>query len=328
MTTDKHPLLVTSVSQAPLLVSWQRRLLGRFHVTGVFWYRLHFWAMRHLPRPLLPITLLAFASFFTIVLVGMRRAIANNLEWVHGSRVGWLTRQRWAFRTIFNHAWCMTETYEGHADHSRELDIEVEGEEHWRDLMGRTPGFVLVTAHVGHWEVGSRVRSPHKTRRIHVVRAPEIDPEAQEFLANLLRQSCGEHLEMHFTRPDDPSLGARLLLALRAGEIVAVQGDRPRDAQRTITATLFGRSLELPLGAAAMGRAADTALLPIFVFRRGRSKSTLVFRPPIAVPHTKNREQDWQVAVDAIAREVEWAIRREPHQWFCFRDLWGRIEAR
>lgn len=318
----RQPLV--AVSQEPELVSWQRRLLGRFHVTGVFWYRLHFWAMRHWPRPLVPATVLAFASLFSLLLRGMRRAIANNLEWVHGHRVGWWTRYRWAFRTIRNHAWCMTETYEGHAGRQGALDIAVEDERHWHRLMASPRGFVLVTAHVGHWEIGSRIRLPQKQRRIHVVRAPEIDAQAQTFLSELLRRSCGEHLEMHFTRADDPILGARLLAALRRGEIVAVQGDRPRDGQRTLTASLFGQPLELPVGSAAIARAADVPLLPVFVFRRGRSQSTVVFRAPITVAHTGDRESDWRGAVEQIARDVEWAIRREPHQWFCFRDLWGR----
>ena len=29
-----------------------------------------------------------------------------------------------------------------------------------------------------------------------------------------------------------------------------------------------------------------------------------------------------EAALQKIADEVEWAIRHEPHQWFCFRQLW------
>jgi lauroyl/myristoyl acyltransferase len=157
-----------------------------------------------------------------------------------------------------------------------------------------------------------------------VVRAPEIDAKAQRFLAELLRSRGGAHVEVHFTRAEDPALGARLIAALRAGEIVALQGDRSRSGQRSAPARLFGRSIALPVGAAALARAAGVPLLPVFVFRRGRASSTVSFRPPIAVPRTAHREQDWQTAVTAIAREIEWAIDRRPHQWFCFRDLWGR----
>jgi Kdo2-lipid IVA lauroyltransferase/acyltransferase len=314
--------------QAPVVLSWQRQLLGRLHFTGVFWYRLHALALRVLPRFLLAPGVLVFAMFFSIVLRGVRRAIGHNLEWVEGERVSWLRRQAWAFRTIWNHAWCMTETYDGLVGSSKEPDVLVEGVEHWDRVTSGVRGFVLVTAHVGHWEVGSRLARPGPRRRIHVVRAPEIDPKAQEFLRSLLEQSGGDSFEVHFTRPDDPALGARLLGALRKGDVVALQGDRARAGQRAARVSLLGRPHEVPLGPAALARAAEVPLLPVFVFRRGRARSTVVFHPSIDVPRTSDRDADGRVAAAAIAAAVESAIRRQPHQWFCFRDLWGRPPRR
>ena len=47
---------MTSVTEIPPhapQTGWARRVLGDFHVTGLFWYRLHAWAARALPEPLL-----------------------------------------------------------------------------------------------------------------------------------------------------------------------------------------------------------------------------------------------------------------------------------
>ncbi len=89
---------------------------------------------------------------------------------------------------------------------------------------------------------------------------------------------------------------------------------------RTTTVEIFGRPMDLPSGPAALARAAGVALLPVFVFRRGRHHSRLVFRPPIRV--TGRGDDALAEAVRRIGGDVEWAIRREPHQWFCFRELW------
>ena len=45
-------------------------------------------------------------------------------------------------------------------------------------------------------------------------------------------------------------------------------------------------------------------------------------REPFRVARTADRDRDVAEAVRRIAAEVEWAIRQEPHQWFCFRKIW------
>jgi lauroyl/myristoyl acyltransferase len=48
-----------------------------------------------------------------------------------------------------------------------------------------------------------------------------------------------------------------------------------------------------------------------------------VVRPAIVVARTRDREADVAEGVRRLAAEIEWAIRERPHQWFCFRRLWG-----
>jgi KDO2-lipid IV(A) lauroyltransferase len=126
---------------------------------------------------------------------------------------------------------------------------------------------------------------------------------------------------MHF-QSDDPLQGMQLVDALRRGEIVAVQGDRPRTGGRSIDATLFGRPFPLPPGPAALARTAGVPLLPVFVFREGRRRYRVVFRPPIHASLAEAAGADRAATMRRVAVEIEWAIRRAPHQWFCFKRLW------
>jgi lauroyl/myristoyl acyltransferase len=306
--------------QAPEL-GRARRWLGSLHVTGVFWYRFHRFGMRVLPSWAVTAFIVVFTSFFFVVLIRIRRAIASNLVPVLGP-CGWWRRQRRIYRTLWNVAWCLSERYERlDARHRESAVVTAGGEEHWRRAMASPEGLILVTAHVGHWELGS-MSVPG--RHVHVVREEEMDREAQKLMRELLERQAsagdgGAGFTVHFARAD-PALGLKLLKALRRGEMVAVQGDRPPRSARTTTVRVFGRPLDLPSGPEGVARAAGVALLPVFVFRRGRHRSELVFRPPIRVagPEPEALED----AIHRIGAEVEWAIRREPHQWFCFRELW------
>lgn len=309
-------------TQAPSVGGRSKRVLGGLHWTGAFWYRLHSFGVRILPEFALPLMTRLFASVFVIGLGGVRRGIASNLEAVLGP-AGRVTNWRRSFRTLLQHAWCMNESYEGLQQAGRQKPA-VEGLEHWRAVTGSGRGFVLVTAHVGHWQVGSHLTERGKVSKIHVVREQELDPEAQRFMEEMLRKSAGDGYEVHFSGGQDPALGTRLLKALRAGEVVALQGDRASGRGRRLTIELFGRPFEVPAGPAALARAAGVPLLPIFVFRSGRASSTLSFRPPIEVSSEQPSRVATRAAMQTYGGELEWAVRREPHQWFCLRELWPK----
>jgi KDO2-lipid IV(A) lauroyltransferase len=298
---------------------WARRLLGRFHVTGVFWYRLHGWGGAHWPSSLMWLMVGLFTSFFFLTLYRIRIAVAHNLEPVLG-HAGWIRRQVRAYRTMWNFAWCLTERYERLVS-TRPFTVETDDLPRWRELCDAGEGFILVTAHLGSWEVGAMLPATAVERPVHVVREAEGDPQAQEYVSELMRrqQGAAPHIT-HFA--EDPQLGMLLLDALRRGEIVALQGDRPRAGGKSATVTLFGRPFPLPLGPAALARAAGVPLVPVFVFRGGRRRFSCQIRPPIRVAATADRDADLRQCLQSLAAELERAITHRPYQWFCFRRLW------
>jgi KDO2-lipid IV(A) lauroyltransferase len=193
-------------------------------------------------------------------------------------------------------------------------------------LFSSGGGFVMVTAHLGNFEVGSMLPAFEEAREVHVVREKEADPEAQAFIERLLVRAGGSHYVSHFEGEHELQ-GLELLNALRSGGIVGVQGDRPRSGGRIVRATMFGRPFPLPDGPATLARVAEAPLVPIFVLRRGRRHYRIEIREPIRVARSGRRDRDVAEAMQRVADEIEWAIRQAPHQWFCFREVWPQIRA-
>ena len=304
-----------------------RKLLGDFHVTGSFWYRIHRWGMSVLPAWAISPVVNVFTAFFFVALRRIRRAIGSNLVPVLGE-CGWWERQSRIWKTMWTFAWCLSERYRylGGKDSAA---LVAEGEEIWNKTLEEGLGVLVVTAHIGHWEIGSRLGLTRSGRLVHVVREAELDPRAQEFIQGLFEDVAEDGYRVHFLEDSSLAAGVQLRAMLLQGDIVAVQGDRPRSSGRTRVTDLFDRPFELPVGPAVLARVAGVPMLPIFVFREGRNRSRVVIRDAIRVEESGDSGEAVAAALQQFVDDLEWAIRRRPYQWFCFRELWpdGGVEA-
>ena len=102
----------------------------------------------------------------------------------------------------------------------------------------------------------------------------------------------------------------------------SVKIETPTGKSATLPVTLFGHAYGLPEGPPALARAAGVPLLPAYTLREGRRRYCVLFGQPIEVPRGNDRRADLAAAATTIAASVEGAIRRAPHQWFCFAPLW------
>ncbi len=299
-------------------VGWAKRLLGPLYFTSAFWYKFPGEGMKRTPV-WMRIAALPIATVLCFVFLGnIRRAIGRNRELVEG-KASWYRRQRWAWSTFYQFAWCYMERFEQFLPGFKATST-VEARHHWDKLIDAGRGFVLVTAHIGHWEMGSTLPTSKSDLEIHLVREPEIDPKAQEYTEQLVAQLGGARYVTHFAQ-GELDLGLELANALKDGHIVALQGDRPRTGGQMIEAPLFGTTFPFPRGVSALARLTRTPLLPVFLLRTGRRSYNVIFRPPIQVERTRNRDADLLKATTTLASEIEWAVRREPAQWFCLREI-------
>jgi KDO2-lipid IV(A) lauroyltransferase len=310
--------VATAQPHAPK-VSWLRKVLGPFYVTGVFWYWFPTVAPRVLPGwAFVPTETFCGAAFF-LFLHNVRRAIRYNLTAVLGPCGYWAGQWR-ALRTLVTFSQCFGDRYE-RLVRGKRFRVVVEGKDVWEEASRSGRGIILVTAHVGAWDAMSQLAPAGLARVVHVVREEEIDPASQEFIRRLVREQGDPNCHTHFAT-GDPSLGLQLKQALERGDLVALQGDRPRVGSRSVVASLFGRTMDLPAGPAVLARLTGAELLPVFCFRERHYLYRIVFRPPIRVRSDVERGQAEVEATQGLGREIEWAIRHRPHQWFALGRVW------
>ena len=259
-----------------------------------------------------------WSLFFFFLLRRPRAIVTRHLDHILG-RAGFFRRQVRIFKFFKQHAWCLVEHFEQFRPDFQPR-CEREGDQ-WPDLLASDKGFLIVTAHVGMWEIGQLMPVTDGKRRLHVVREREEHEGTQKVVAELLAAHPHARIVTHFL-DDDMALGASLLGALRSGDVVCLAADRAKPGMVAMPATCFGKPVQMPVGPVALARAANVPIVPTFVYREGRKHYRIVAKTPFFVARTADRDADLRAAIDRLAGEVEAAIRRDPFQWKRWEPLW------
>jgi lauroyl/myristoyl acyltransferase len=289
-------------------VSW----LGRFRPHGVFWRQFLRWAVNNVPYWVEAVLLGFWTLLFMLWGPGRRGILANLREILPGSSV--LANVFRTYRVMWNFAWTIDDNVR-----FKELrvvpDWEFVGREHFERLVNEPGGAIILTAHMGSYDLGAHLFAQMSKRQIVMVRAPEIDPQTQHFEEKQRGQP--ESLKVDFsTRSTE--LALELLHALQRGEIIAIQGDRVTPGISTLPATLFGRKTTLPSGPFALSMAARVPVYPLFIVRLGRRRYRLVVGEPFAVQRTRDRVEAFDAAMAQWTRELEAVVRPAWFQWYTF----------
>jgi lauroyl/myristoyl acyltransferase len=95
----------------------------------------------------------------------------------------------------------------------------LDGELHFATAARTGRGLIVLTAHLGNWELGGRLVAESSARPTHVVVQAEPNPRLESFLR-------GGPAPVRFVARRHPTDVLGLMTALRRGEVVAMQGDR------------------------------------------------------------------------------------------------------
>jgi phosphatidylinositol dimannoside acyltransferase len=285
---------------------------NRFHVRAVFWRRFLVFAILNVPAWIEPVVSAVWAMLFLLWGPG-RRGVMRNLQAIKPGSTAFINFFR-SYRVFWNYAWTIGDTVR-----FRELgvmpDWEFVGWQHF-ETMQQSGGAILLTAHMGSYDLGAELFAETSSQRIIMVRAPEVDPQTHAFEET--RKSDKVQIEFNV---EAANLALDLLHAVRDGGVVAIQGDRITPGLSDLPATLFGRTTRLPAGPFALAMASQAPIHPMFIVRRGRRLYRLVACEPILVPTLRNREEAFSEAMASWTRELESVLRTSWYQWFMFEEM-------
>jgi KDO2-lipid IV(A) lauroyltransferase len=170
-------------------------------------------------------------------------------------------------------------------------------------------GVLLITAHIGNWELGGAIMTA-LGYRLNVVFLPQRLEKINRLFDRQRKQRGLQLIPLgHAARG--------VLQAFKRKECVVMMADRDFTAHHHAT-VFFGKPAQLSSGPPRIAIRTRIPLVPAFVLRQKNDTFLLRFYPSIIVgEHSTLAEVEKK-----IAEVMEKEIARDPSQWFIFENFW------
>ncbi len=196
-----------------------------------------------------------------------------------------------------------------------DLFAEVEGWEHVEAAMALGRGVVLVTGHLGNWELSGAYLAARGVP-LDAIYFPAANKAFDAYM-----QETRQRVGMRIVTVWDTT--REVPRALRAGRVVAFLADQALIGLSAAAVTFFGRPAFTPRGPAVFALRAGAPILFAVGVRRRDGRFRLVVEP-IAVEPTGDKDADVQRIVEAFTAALERRIRETPAQYFWHHKRWKR----
>jgi KDO2-lipid IV(A) lauroyltransferase len=243
-----------------------------------------------------------------------RRLARRNLQRILGPGADRCEVQRLVGRVFRNYARYMLDLLrlpQFEPDEVKE-QFKAFGLEHIDEGLQRGKGVVMVTAHIGNWDMaGAFVAARGYPVNVLV---ETLQPRRWNDLVQEIRHAIGMR-----AIPIETGL-RQMLQALRRNEILAILIDRPL-AEEGVQVKFFGAPTRVPAGAATLALRSGASVLAAAAIRSGDGFEAHV-SPLIELEPSGDLGRDIQELTQRAMSWLESLIRSHPDQWFMFRDMW------
>ena len=193
--------------------------------------------------------------------------------------------------------------------------IRTEGLLHYLSAEAKGKGVLVLTGHLGGWELSSFYHSLMGHPMGMVIR--RLDNRLLDEYVNSIRCLYGNRA-LH---KDDFARG--LLTAMHAGETVGILMDTNMTPPQGVFVKFFGITACTASGLARVALKTGAAVVPGFlVWEAAERKYVLHFGPELAFTQTGDHEADILTATQQCNDVLESWIRRYPDQWLWIHRRW------
>jgi Kdo2-lipid IVA lauroyltransferase/acyltransferase len=281
--------------KAVWLLLWKLRLLPRAAARWVAacWVRILYAALPKLRRTARVNLRLAFPAWTDERRHQVERGMVRNLAWMAAE---FARLPRYSRANIQNY-------------------VVLDGHEHFLEAQKRGKGVLVLTGHIGAWELSSYAHALYG-HPLHYMARP-IDNARVDALVN--RYRCGSG-----NKPIFKNESARAVLKiLKEGGTIGILADQNTLPAEGAFVDFFGTPACTTTGIARVALHTDAAVVPGYaVWDEDLRKYRLRFEPIVELTRTGDAEQDVLENTQRFARVIEEIVRKYPEHWVWVHARW------
>jgi KDO2-lipid IV(A) lauroyltransferase len=195
--------------------------------------------------------------------------------------------------------------------------VRLTGEQYLHQALRQDRGLIIISAHLGNWEMGLQFACCYLNSPItgvaRMVRFAPLNRRVQRlrtrFGINVIHKK-GALPEMTQT--------------LRRKEVLALLVDQSRRSEGVET-LYFGRRVTTTPAVAMLAIRCKSPVLPMFCIRERNGGLRLEVKPAVEIQRSGNLRADLLTNTQRVNDAVEQAVRQYPEQWFWVHKRWKKF---
>jgi KDO2-lipid IV(A) lauroyltransferase len=189
----------------------------------------------------------------------------------------------------------------------------IHGLHHLQAAYKKGQGVLILTGHVGNWEMMPLAAAMLGYPISAVYRPLDFKPLDRFFIDFRGRYGAKLHAKKNAMRP--------ILKGLKNKELIGILLDQNTHRNAGVFVDFFGRPACTNEGLALLALRTETPVVPLFCMREG-DRFRVEFGQMLPLVRTGDKEKDITINTRQYNRALEEIIRRYPEQWFWVHQRW------
>lgn len=195
---------------------------------------------------------------------------------------------------------------------------DYDGEANLRKIVEQGRGGILLSAHVGNWEVAG-----HLLRRLNTkVNVVMFDAEHERIKAYLEEVTGGRNFNVIVIK-DDISHVYQISEALMRNELICLHADRYLEQGKTIAKQFLGEEALFPTGPFLLAAGFSVPVSVVFAFKERALHYHFYGGELKERPHSQGKQEFAVQLLDEFVHMLEQKIKLYPQQWFNYYNFWA-----
>jgi predicted LPLAT superfamily acyltransferase len=182
-------------------------------------------------------------------------------------------------------------------------------------MVEEKQGGLLLSAHIGHWEIAGHLLQRLNTG-INIVMFDGEERHIKEYMESV----TGRHSAKIILIKEDLSHIYAIHGALKNNEFVCMHADRFLEGNKTMSGTLLGKSARFPAGPFLLANSFRVPVSFVFAMKETPLKYHFYASPPKIYP--KPEAGDEPAILTDFCERMEVLIGKYPLQWYNYYDFW------